>query len=65
LGLFALEHVQAGRDGTGQSDAVAVGPSMGAVGKGDLDLVGVAVGVDTNDGVDEFYQQGHRPGPFR
>ena len=29
----------------------------------DLHLVGVAVGVDTDDGVDEFCQHGHRPGP--
>jgi hypothetical protein len=31
---------------------------------GDLYLVGVAVGVDTDDGVDEFCQHGHRPGSF-
>jgi hypothetical protein len=37
----------------------------GAVGEGDLDLVGVAVGVDPDHGVDEFCQQGHRPGSFR
>jgi hypothetical protein len=33
-------------------------------GSGDLDLVGVAVGVDPDDGVDEFCQHGHRPGSF-
>jgi hypothetical protein len=31
----------------------------------DLDLVGVSVGVDTDDGVDKFCQHGHRPGSFR
>ena len=29
----------------------------------DLHLVGVAMGVDPDDGVDEFCQHGHRPGP--
>jgi hypothetical protein len=29
----------------------------------DLDLVKVAMGVDSDDGVDEFCQHGHRPGP--
>ena len=98
VGLFALEHDQAGRGGgAGQADAVAAGAldrdrqprtggvvddpgqqlgvaaavvadrgdgDRGAVGEGDLDLVGVAVGVDTDDGVDEFCQHGHRPGSF-
>ena len=98
VGLFALEHDQAGRGGgAGQPDAVAAGAldrhrqprsggvvddpgqqlgvagavvadrgqgDRGAVGERDLDLVGVAVGVDTDDGVDEFCQHGHRPGSF-
>jgi len=36
----------------------------GAVGEGDLDLVGVAMGVDTDHGVDEVCQHGHRRSPF-
>ena len=31
----------------------------------DLDLVGITVGVDSDDGVDEFCQHGHRPGSFQ
>jgi hypothetical protein len=31
----------------------------------DLHFVGVAVGVDTDHGVDEFCQQGHRPSPSK
>ncbi len=27
--------------------------------------IGVPVGVDSDDGVDEFCQHGHRPGSFR
>jgi hypothetical protein len=30
----------------------------------DLHLMSVAVSVDTNHGVDEFCQHGHRPSPF-
>jgi len=41
------------------------GGDRGAVGQGDLHLVGVAVGVDTDHGVEEFCQHGHRPGSFR
>jgi hypothetical protein len=29
----------------------------------ELYFVGVAMGVDTDDGVDEFCQHGHRPSP--
>jgi hypothetical protein len=36
-----------------------------AVGVGDLDFVGVAVGVDTDDGIDEFCKDGHRPVSLR
>ena len=39
------------------------GGDRDAVRVGDLYLVGVAVGVDTDDGVDEFCQHGHRSGP--
>jgi hypothetical protein len=31
----------------------------------DLHLVGIAVGIDTDDGVEEFCQHGHRPCSFR
>ena len=30
----------------------------------DLHLMGVAVGVDTDDGIDDFCQHGQRPVPF-
>ena len=38
-------------------------PDRSAGRERDLHLVGVAVGVDTDDGVDEFCQHGHRPSP--
>ena len=41
------------------------GPDRRAGREGNLHLVGVAVGVDTDHGVDEFCQHGHRPGSFR
>ena len=50
----------------GEAGAVVAdlpGPDRRAGREGDLHLVGVAVGVDTDHGVDEFCQHGHRPGP--
>ena len=38
-------------------------PDRSAGRERDLHLVGVAVGVDTDDGVDKFCQHGHRPSP--
>jgi Transposase IS116/IS110/IS902 family len=38
-------------------------PDRSAGWERELHFVGVAVGVDTNDGVDEFCQHGHRPSP--
>ncbi len=98
VGLFALEHEQAGGgDSAGESDAVAAsaldrnddagsgsvledpgqqlgvtagvvadraGRDRGPGGERDFYVVGVAVGVDTDDDVDEICQHGHRRSPF-
>jgi hypothetical protein len=76
VGLLALDDGQAGGPGawstiqasnSGFAGVVIADlscPDRSAGRERELHLVRVAVGVDTNDGVDEFCQHGHRPVSF-